>query len=202
MTIRPARYASLFLLIFLAAIPGRALAMNWGNGLSAMGSSLSDTGAALGSALMQQELQRQLLEEQHQQEMQELQAQHDLQVQQMQEQQRLFLEQQRQLQIDAMARQHQPAAAATSRAVNAAELAHLVRVYPNWRTIVGAPNGPGQKPDLTVPFRKWLATTDRAYQVKMNSTQSAREIESAIVLFQAQTGPANARNNGRSSGTR
>jgi hypothetical protein len=79
-----ARYVPLFLLIFLGALPGRAWSLNWGNGLSGMGASLSDTAGAL----MQQELQRQQLEQQHQQQMQQIQLQHDLQMQQLQEQTR------------------------------------------------------------------------------------------------------------------
>jgi hypothetical protein len=186
---RRARYVSLFLLIFLGALPGRAWSLNWGNGLSGMGASLSDTAGAL----MQQELQQQLLEQQHQQQMQEIQAQHNLQMQQFQEQQRLFLEQQR-LEADhqraEQERQKQGmAAAAKSKAIDPAQMAHLVKNYPNWIAIVGAVDISKQQPDPNNPFRKWLTTKDATYQAKINGTNSPREIENAIALFRADSGP-------------
>jgi hypothetical protein len=57
---------------------------------------MSDTA----NALMQPELQRQQLEQQHEYQMQEIQAQHDLQMRQLQEQRRLLVEQQQRLAAD------------------------------------------------------------------------------------------------------
>jgi hypothetical protein len=187
---RQARHATLLLLIFFGGLSGRAFGMNWGGGLSGMGASISDTAGAL----MQQELQRQLLEQQHQQQMQEIQAQHDLQMQQFEEGRRLFLEQQQRLEADhqraEQERQKQRiAAVAKSKAVDAAPMAHLVKTYPDWRAIVGAVDVSKQQPDPDNPFRKWLATKDAAYQSKINGTDRPREIEKAIVLFRADSGP-------------
>ena len=154
-----------------------------------MGASLSDTAGAL----MQQELQRKQLEQQHQQQMQEIQAQHDLQMQQFQEQQRLFLEQQQRLEADRQRaeqeRQKQgTAAAAKSKAIDPAQMAHLVKTYPDWPAIVGAMDIRKQQPDPNNPFRKWL-TKDAAYQAKVNGTNNPREVEKAIALFRADSGP-------------
>ena len=186
---RQARYASLLLLIFFAALPGRAFCLDWGGGLSAMGGALSNTA----NALMQQELQRQLLEQQHQQQMQEIQAQHDLQMQQLEEQRRFLIEQQQQLEADRQraqqAQQKQRVAVAASNAIDAAQMAHLAKTYPDWREIVGAVDISKQQPDPNNPFRKWLATRNAAYQKKINDTNSPREIEKAIVLFRASTKP-------------
>ena len=163
-TMRQVRRVSLLLLVFCGALSGRAFSLNWQNGLSAAGASMSDTA----NALMQQELQQQLLEQQHQQRMQEIQAQHDLQMQQLQEQQRA-------------------AAVAESNAIYAAQMAHLVKTFPRWRTIVGQVDIRKQAPDPKNPFRKWLATKDAAYQAMLYSTNSPREIEEAIVLFRAES---------------
>jgi membrane protein involved in colicin uptake len=91
--------------------------------------SMSDTA----NALMQEELQRQLLQQQHQRQMQEIQAQHDLQMQMLQEQQRLFLEQQQRLEADhqrAEQERQKQRTAARSKATDAAPMAHLVKTYP------------------------------------------------------------------------
>jgi hypothetical protein len=188
---RQARHVSLLLLIFFGALSGRALGLNWGGGISGMGASLSDTA----NALMQQELQRQMLEQQHQQQMQEIQAQHDLQMQQFQEGRRLFLEQQQRLEADRQrAEQEQQkqrmAAAAKSKPIDPAQMAHLVKTYPDWRTIVGAVDISKEPPNPNNPFRKWLSTKGAAYQAKINGTNSPREIEKAIALFRAEGGPS------------
>jgi hypothetical protein len=172
------------------ALSGSAFALNWAGGLSGLGASMSDTA----NALMQQELLRQQMEQQHQYQMQELQAQQDLQMRQLQEQQRLFDEQrlaadrqradqERQKQRVAAAA---AAAAAKSKAIDAAQLAHLLKAYPNWREIVGAVDITKQQPDPDNAFRKWLATKDPAYQAKINGTNSPREVEKAIAQFQAE----------------
>lgn len=180
---RQVRHVSLLLLIFFGSLSGRAFGLNWSNGLSGAGASLSDTG----NALMQQELQRQLLEQQHQQQMQENQAQHDLQMQQLQEQQKALLEQQQRLAVDRQRAEQRTAVAAKSKAIDAAQLAHLVKTYPDWRAIVGAVDVSKQQPDPNNAFRKWLATKDAAYQKKINGTTSPREVEKAIALFQAES---------------
>jgi hypothetical protein len=60
-----------------------------------------------------------------------------------------------------------------------AQMAHLVKTFPDWRTI-----------DPNNPFRRWLATKDALYQAKINGTNSPREIEKAIALFRAESEPA------------
>jgi hypothetical protein len=185
---RQARHASLLLLIFFGALSGRAFGLNWGGGLSGMGASLSDTA----NALMQQELQRQMLEQQHQQQMQEIQAQHDLQMQQFQEGRRLFLEQQQRLEADRQRVEQQKqrmAAAAKSKPIDPAQMAHLIKTYPDWRAIVGAVDISKEEPNPNNPFRKWLSTRGAAYQAKINGSDSPREIERAIALFRADSGP-------------
>ena len=124
---RKARHASILLLIFVGTLSDRAFGLDWGGGLSGMGASLSGTA----NALMQQEIQRQQMEQQHQRQMQEIRAQHDLQMQQLQEQHRLFLAQQQRLkaaqQRAEQERQMQrTASAAKSRAVDPAQMAQLV----------------------------------------------------------------------------
>jgi hypothetical protein len=187
---RHARHVSLLLLISFGALSGRAFGLNWGNGLSEMGASISDTA----NALMQEELQRQQMEQQHQRQMQEIQAQHDLQMQQLQDQQRLFLEQQQRLEADRQrAEQEQQkqrmAAATKSKAIDPAQMAHLVKTYPDWRTIVGAVDISKEPPNPNNPFRKWLSTRGAAYQARINGSDSPREIEKAIALFRADSGP-------------
>jgi hypothetical protein len=72
----------------------------------------------------------------------------------------------------------------------AAQMAHLVKAFPDWRTIVGAVDIRKQQPDPNNPFRKWLATKDALYQAKINGTNSPREIEKAIALFRAESEPS------------
>ena len=62
--------------------------------------------------------------------------------------------------------------------------------YPNWRDIVGAPTVDRPLPDPDVPFRKWLATKDAAYQARVNETNSANVLERAITRFQQETRPS------------
>jgi hypothetical protein len=69
-------------------------------------------------------------------------------------------------------------------------MAHLVKAFPDWRTIVGAVDIRKQQPDPNNPFRKWLATKDALYQAKINGTNSPREIEKAIALFRAESEPS------------
>ena len=176
--------------VLALALSGRAFALNWGGGLSGMGASLSDTA----NALMQEELQRQLLEQRHQLQMQEIKAQHDLQMQQMQDQQRLFIEQQQQLEADhqraEQERQKQrTTAAAKSKTIDAAQMAHLVKTYPDWRAIVGGVDISKQQPAPNNPFRKWLDTKGAPYRAKINGANSPREVEKAIALFRANSGP-------------
>jgi hypothetical protein len=64
-------------------------------------------------------------------------------MQQLQEQHKLFLEQQQRLEADRQRaeqeRQKQGmAAAAKSKAIDPAQMAHLVKTYPDWPAIVGA----------------------------------------------------------------
>lgn len=59
---------------------------------------------------------------------------------------------------------------------------------PDWRKIVGAVDvGKGEKPDPNNAFRKWLATKDKAYQDRINGTNSAGVITRAIRLFKSET---------------
>jgi hypothetical protein len=69
-------------------------------------------------------------------------------------------------------------------------MTHLVKIYPDWRAIVGAVDISKQQPDLNNPFRKWLATKDAAYQARINGTNNPREIEKAVTLFRADSGPS------------
>jgi hypothetical protein len=66
------------------------------------------------------------------------------------------------------------------------ELKTLDEDHPNWREIVGSV-AQGQQPDAAHPFRRWLATKPAAYQAKLNDSESAAFIGSAIDLFQAET---------------
>lgn len=60
--------------------------------------------------------------------------------------------------------------------------------YPNWQKIVGAVDTrKGEKPDENNAFRKWLATKDKAYQTRVNSTNSAGVITRAIRAFESET---------------
>jgi hypothetical protein len=184
------RCVSLSLVILLGVLPESVLGGGWQNGLSGMGAGMSN----MADELMREELQKEQLERQNQQAMQQIQLQHDLQMQQLQEQQRLFLEQQHRLEADhqraEQERQKQGMAAAASKAIDAAQMAHLVKTYPDWRATVGAVDIRKQRPDPNNPFRKWLTTKDAAYQTKINGTNSPREVEKAIALFRAETGPS------------
>ena len=44
-----------------------------------------------------------------------------------------------------------------------------------------------QQPDPENPFRKWLASKDAAYQVKVNDTRTASVMSRAIRLFQSES---------------
>jgi hypothetical protein len=68
-----------------------------------------------------------------------------------------------------------------------AEIESLEDEYPTWRAIVGQVDISKQQPDKNNPFRKWLATKDSPYQLKLNSTNSAAVISRAIRTFQAET---------------
>ena len=58
--------------------------------------------------------------------------------------------------------------------------------YANWREIVGAVDTTqGGTIDQKNPFRQWLATQDVAYQEKVNGTDSASTISTAIGKFLA-----------------
>jgi hypothetical protein len=67
------------------------------------------------------------------------------------------------------------------------EIEALEDAYPEWRTIVGAVSAAGEQPDMTNPFRKWLASKDAAYQARVNASESAAVISRAIRLFQNET---------------
>jgi hypothetical protein len=69
----------------------------------------------------------------------------------------------------------------------ALEIEDLEDAYPEWRKIVGAINAETEKPDPENPFRKWLATKDKAYQDRINGTIRAPVIQRAIRLFQNET---------------
>ena len=81
-----------------------------------------------------------------------------------------------------------PASAAAAQAsTDAAEIKALQDEYPDWRKIVGAVDITKQQPDPNNPFRKWLATTDAAYQALINSTNSAAVMAHSIRTFQSET---------------
>lgn len=64
----------------------------------------------------------------------------------------------------------------------------LADEFPDWQKIVGAVDvRRGEKPDPNNPFRKWLATKDKAYQDKVNGANSAGVITRAIRAFQSDT---------------
>lgn len=68
------------------------------------------------------------------------------------------------------------------------DMAELTRQYPDWAKIVGAVDTKkGEKPDPTQPFRAWLASKNGAYQDRINSTNSGKEIADAITLYLAET---------------
>lgn len=116
---------------------------------------------------MQADAERQQLEQQQRQ----------IQIQQQQQ----LLQQQQQLQQQAALQQQQ------QQLQNQAELSHLKMRYPNWRQIVGAPDKSGDPIDMKVPFRRWLTGKHADYQVAINDTQSAAQIEDAITLYFAET---------------
>lgn len=59
--------------------------------------------------------------------------------------------------------------------------------YPDWRNIVGAPKTRSEQPNENAPFRKWLGTKDKAYQDRINGTNSAGVITRAIRTFKSET---------------
>lgn len=68
------------------------------------------------------------------------------------------------------------------------EIRTLEEDYPDWRTLVGAVDvTQGAQPDPNNPFRRWLGTQPPAYQARLNASESAAVIGSAIAKFQAET---------------
>lgn len=66
-----------------------------------------------------------------------------------------------------------------------AEMEALEDAHPNWRELTGAA-APGEaSPEH--PFRKWLASKDEPYQVRINKTESAAVMSRAIDRFQSET---------------
>lgn len=59
--------------------------------------------------------------------------------------------------------------------------------FPDWFKIVGRPAAPGEPADHTTGFRKWLATKDADYQVRINNTESPPVLSRAIRQFQRET---------------
>ncbi len=152
--------------------PPLANAQNWPGAVNGFANGMQ----AVGQQLMLQEMERERLQQQHEQALQEMQFQHELEIERMQEQQRLFQEQQAQFKREAAVRIPQN------------ETAHLNETYPNWQKIVGAVDvRKGEKIDPNNPFRKWLSRKDSAYQTKINGTWSAKEIEDSITLFKAES---------------
>lgn len=158
------------------SVPPLANAQNWSGGANALGNAMQ----AIGQQLMQQEMEKERLQQQHEQALQEMQFQHDLELERMREQQRLLQERQAQFERQAVLRVQQN------------ETAHLNEIYPNWLKIVGAVDvRKGEKIDPNNPFRKWLSRKDIAYQTKINGTRSAKEIEDSITLFMAESARRN-----------
>lgn len=67
------------------------------------------------------------------------------------------------------------------------EMEGLEDTYPDWRTLVGAPQKEGDQPDLGAPYRKWLASKPAEYQAKLNETDSPAAIQRSITLFRRET---------------
>lgn len=67
------------------------------------------------------------------------------------------------------------------------EIAFLEADHPDWRDIVGAVDVTTTQPDPNNPFRRWLATKDASYQRRINGSQSADVIGSAITTFRKET---------------
>lgn len=64
----------------------------------------------------------------------------------------------------------------------------LEDAYPDWQKIVGAVDvTKGEQPDPNNAFRKWLAGKDKAYQERVNNTNSAGVITRAIRLFKRES---------------
>ena len=70
--------------------------------------------------------------------------------------------------------------------IKAREIETLEAEYPNWRETVNAVPSKEQA-DPKHPFRKWLATQDPAYQVKVEGTHSAVVLMKAIDKFKEAT---------------
>lgn len=67
----------------------------------------------------------------------------------------------------------------------------LEDAYPDWQKIVGAiDTRKGETPDPNNAFRKWLATKDKAYQDRVNGSNSAGVITRAIRAFKSESKPA------------
>lgn len=75
----------------------------------------------------------------------------------------------------------------------AAQVDEMDDACPEWREIVGQVDI-SKRPPPPNPYRMWLATKDKAYQARLNDTQSAAVILRSIELFRQETKPESRRN--------